>query len=425
MLNHFSVRRGLLAALRSAGCILLTLAAAGAVASTVVKQELSDPAARCNDGRPAAFYYDVTGSNNWIIYLAGGQGCLTQEICNVSWERSARAAGLVPGKTVSDVNNMIGGPYLPCEKGSKKTGCTVTNDGLFDRTRADNPVRDWNQVIISFCSSDEWLGRGPNPEDTAGFMPSGETQRTAYQAPDRYVFNGATILDATMTLLRTTGVPIGRTGPLHVLQDTADNKILFGGSSAGAKGVMNNALRLEEQFTAAQRFYLVDGYHFSLDGGLPTSDETPELALKTVYNPAFSAACPDFACLGTARQHQEFEARNMKVMYTYALQDATIGTEGAAAGTSTTDCTSLAFPYAKTCTGAKGVGVKFMTAAVRNTATPVTQAYGWHPRATQHVLSKTNLWYFDTLIAPAGGVSFANVLGMMLDQQPRFSAVDN
>jgi len=43
----------------------------------------TDPLAVCNDGSPATYYWkkSPTGSNKWLVMLAGGVGCYDEASC--------------------------------------------------------------------------------------------------------------------------------------------------------------------------------------------------------------------------------------------------------------------------------------------------------------------------------------------------------
>lgn len=54
---------------------------------TVVKLDGVDPLAVCNDGSPAiyGFQKSPTGSNKWLVILAGGASCYDEKTCTERW----------------------------------------------------------------------------------------------------------------------------------------------------------------------------------------------------------------------------------------------------------------------------------------------------------------------------------------------------
>lgn len=214
---------GVLALSFCCGC---ALGLGAAHAETLARQPLTAyPNARCNDGEFAAFYYSGTPSRNWVIFLDGGGSCVTRQQCNRRW--------------VVAPANMRGGAALPL---------AVTRGGMFDRTRPANPVRDWNFIHVEYCSSDEWIGGG-------GSMSSSRAVRDQYGAPALYVFHGADIFNATVEHLRTSGIPNG-VGGRSYLENEEGTIVILSGTSAGGKGTMNNAHRLETLLPNATKFYI-------------------------------------------------------------------------------------------------------------------------------------------------------------------------
>jgi hypothetical protein len=84
------------------------------------------PGTKCNDGTPAGFSVNFNPASTKIaIYLEGGGACFNQ-YCDSLFTR---------------------GPNEPA------------NGGLFDRTNAANPVRDWTWVYLPYCSGDVYAGQ--------------------------------------------------------------------------------------------------------------------------------------------------------------------------------------------------------------------------------------------------------------------------
>ncbi len=366
----------------------LLIAPAGGHGTTLERQSLSAYSkAICNDGQPAALYSSGTGSSNWLIFLDGGGGCVTQEECDIRWQLT---------QTGQSANNMKGGAALPLR---------VKKDGIFDRTQAANPVKDWNFVYLYYCSSDEWIGGG-------GTLASGEE---ANGAPDSYVFQGANVIDAAIHFLRTTGIPNGEGGRSQ-LRNRGDVRLLFAGTSAGGKGVMNNVLRLEAALPAVDKFYAVDAYFHGLDAGLAASDDTAESLAKGVYAPKLSSACKGLACLRPATVHAVFQARGLRVLYAFSERDQTIGREAVGS------CFGVAYPYQTDCTGAPGPGAALQKSRVKAAATPQGQHAGWHPDSVRHSMLANGNFFYGLNGAPTiSGKRYVDAVADLLAGTPSLS----
>lgn len=83
------------------------------------------PGTQCLDGSETGVGVSiVTGSPDLMVYLEGGGACFN-DACDFS---------------------ALSVPFVP------------PPDGIFDRTRTDNPVRDWNMVYIPYCTGDIYGG---------------------------------------------------------------------------------------------------------------------------------------------------------------------------------------------------------------------------------------------------------------------------
>jgi hypothetical protein len=187
------------------------------------------PFAACNDGTPGLMsfrpYEGETNRNKWVITLSGGGGCLEPQNCANRW------CGV---GTNFDADNMSTSNGLP--------GGGL--QGILSR-RAENPFGNWNHVIIRYCSSDVWSGRGLAVELSA------KDPKTGADVKFEINFAGGYILEAGLATLRREGVPAlassagGRRVELPDLDDATD--VLFAGGSAGGSGVSRNLDRVADK----------------------------------------------------------------------------------------------------------------------------------------------------------------------------------
>lgn len=204
------------------------------------------PDAICNDGSPAAIYFrpyrGEANRNRWVINLRGGGGCGTGQACAARWCgcTGMRVCPSTPETTYTnfDRGNMVSeGPASQLASGIFLRG---------DATRP-NPIGDYNQVRVVYCSSDGWAGTRRASPLTAVHPVTG--------APVAYTihFLGARIFDAVVATLRQDGgrVPAytlgGAGASLPDLDDAAE--VILAGDSAGGSGVINNL----DRFTAMLR----------------------------------------------------------------------------------------------------------------------------------------------------------------------------
>jgi hypothetical protein len=90
------------------------------------------PETKCRDGSAAGIGLSLnSASKSLMIYLEGGGACFDAITC-----------------LTNPTNNSAGK--------SERT------QGLFDRTRAENPVRDWNFVYVPYCTGDTHGGTREN-----------------------------------------------------------------------------------------------------------------------------------------------------------------------------------------------------------------------------------------------------------------------
>lgn len=150
-----------------------------------------DPLAVCGDLSPAAYYWSAanTSSNLWIVDLEGGGWCYSNESCS---ERcpSGGTGVLCSSKTYSDTLNTT----------------AVGMSGLFHPML--DPILDGaNKVFVPYCTSDGHMG------DKEAFGRQ---------------FRGARVIRAVFQDL------VRR----HGLGRNKNQRVIFGGQSAGGRGAM-------------------------------------------------------------------------------------------------------------------------------------------------------------------------------------------
>jgi len=90
------------------------------------------PGTTCRDGSPAGIGLNLNpASKKMVIYLEGGGACFNGITC------------------LQNPANV-----------SRKSA----SGGILDRGRAENPVADWNQVYVPYCTGDVHAGNNPNAD---------------------------------------------------------------------------------------------------------------------------------------------------------------------------------------------------------------------------------------------------------------------
>ncbi len=187
------------------------------------------PLARCNDNSPAVIYFrpysGAANAHKWVIHLNGGGSCGSGLSCSERWF----------SKFTSFNRNNMTSRHLPL--GTNGRGI-FERDGSFGQ---QNPFAGYNQVLVHYCSSDNWSGTKPD-EALQGF----DFRETSLGCKMFTIsFLGRPIFDAVIDTLRRNGVPalnyLRPRGQSQVLPDLdeADLVVLTGGSAGGA-GVINN-----------------------------------------------------------------------------------------------------------------------------------------------------------------------------------------
>ena len=101
------------------------------------------PDSKCQNGTPTGLGINLspTGSDRLVIYLEGGGACFNEVTC-----------ATVANPDGFSRSSFAGGP----------------NGGIFRRSDATNPFRDWNMVYVPYCTGDIFAGNNPLPQTIGG-----------------------------------------------------------------------------------------------------------------------------------------------------------------------------------------------------------------------------------------------------------------
>lgn len=169
-----------------------------------------DPSTICSLGSPYAFFVAPGDARQLMVYFAGGGACWNAELCN----DKAR-----PRRFSAAVNAQR------------------PRNGIFDTTRADNPVRDFTKVFVPYCTADVHLGARTT---TYTLPPSnGEPERTI-----EIHHNGGANAEAALNWIYA-----------HV---ASPQTILVTGESAGSAATPFYAAVLADHYPAARVVQLGD-----------------------------------------------------------------------------------------------------------------------------------------------------------------------
>jgi Pectinacetylesterase len=207
------------------------------------------PDALCNDGTGAVLHFrpfrGAANRNKWVIALRGGGTCSSGDSCAARYcgcapERSGRC----PAVSAEDRTNFT------ADNMTNASPPTLVGDGIFLRDGAPsmpNPIEDYNQIRLQYCSSDSWAGTRRDVVVSATHPVTG----AAIQY--RVHFLGSRILDADIATLRQDGVaalvhPLNGGTTMPDLDEAEE--VIFAGDSAGGGGVINNVDRLHASLRA-------------------------------------------------------------------------------------------------------------------------------------------------------------------------------
>jgi hypothetical protein len=164
----------------------------------------------CSDGSPYRFHAKPGARDRLVIFFNGGGACWSAETCDPQAKR-------VRPIYVPSVAPPFNQPGV---------------SGIFDDARADNPLRDWSMVVVTYCTGDVHIG----------------TRRVTYALGKRKfaiehkgAVNTKAVLDWTFRNFHAPG------------------RVLVAGSSAGAIGAAFYAGTVVRQYKQAQVSVLADG----------------------------------------------------------------------------------------------------------------------------------------------------------------------
>ena len=240
--------------------------------------DLTDyPDARCNDGsaavmyiRPANAAYNnnpiVNPSRKWVIFLDGGGGCRDADDCLLT-----RWCG--GGGEVFDRAGKMSSLAAPD---------AIRGHGIFGLQApppAVNHFRDYNHVLVHYCSSDNWIG-------SAQLKGLATSTGTGYDIR----FEGAAIVDAVIFTLINGPVGADPAPALEFYPTTVPNlqaasEILLGGESAGGGGLRHHLDRLYTLLQAAVADPEVQ-IRAVVDAGAPPGLWDPAISWADPYSPA-------------------------------------------------------------------------------------------------------------------------------------------
>jgi hypothetical protein len=95
---------------------------------------------QCSDGSPYSFHVRRADPERLLVYLNGGGACWTDETCD-------RTKGIKPPSTTYRVTAGPGSGNDPREY-----------NGVFALDEPENPLREWSQVFVSYCTGDVHFG---------------------------------------------------------------------------------------------------------------------------------------------------------------------------------------------------------------------------------------------------------------------------
>lgn len=153
-----------------------------------LNSSFNDPLAVCNDGTPPAYYFakatNASFSDYWLFFLEGGGQCYSEASCK------SRSSTM---------------------KSSKSYTSTMTEGGIFSTDSSASSFSGVNKVYVKYCTSDGWIGDAAASDMTWG-----------------YQFRGQRVVRSALNDLIQKGLIISK------------STVMFGGGSAGARGMMNN-----------------------------------------------------------------------------------------------------------------------------------------------------------------------------------------
>mmetsp|Transcript_4843 Transcript_4843/g.8364 ORF Transcript_4843/g.8364 Transcript_4843/m.8364 type:complete len:648 (+) Transcript_4843:219-2162(+) len=173
------------------------------------------PEAVCNDGSPAAYFFDDASdlghSTLWLLLLQGGSWCTDESSCAHRVEDTEDTLRKDGEKFQQDVTKVGG-----FATSSDMWASTLDASGLFAAPPCSN-LFGANVVWLPYCSSDAWMSSRPASNETFNLH-----------------FQGANIVKAVMNELAVTHGLILQAED----EETEPPVVVLGGYSAGGRGAM-------------------------------------------------------------------------------------------------------------------------------------------------------------------------------------------
>jgi hypothetical protein len=209
----------------------------------MLKRTLANfPDARCNDGSPAVMYIRPANalnplppaSRDWLIFFDGGGNCGDADACLLTRWCSGEAPNAEPFDRAAKMSSL---GTLPAIRSPGGIFSVPPPPGVV------NAFADYNQVLVHYCSSDNWTGSASHRGLTASNGTHFDIQ-----------IRGEAIVNAVIATLEG-GPTFSDPGPareLHArpLPDLLDaRRILIGAESAGT-GLRQHLDRLRQELEA-------------------------------------------------------------------------------------------------------------------------------------------------------------------------------
>jgi hypothetical protein len=169
------------------------------------------PDTKCRDGSPAGISVSLSKTSKKVLmYLEGGGACFDANTCNLA------SSANVEGSNLTAL-------FAPGTGANINSARKALTEGIFDRTKTQNPIRDWNIVYVPYCTGDTHAGTRESPVDVPGTL-----------APRNQWFVGQLNIRKFLNRI----VP--------TFPDAED--VLLAGVSAGGYGTLSNLVLVQRAF---------------------------------------------------------------------------------------------------------------------------------------------------------------------------------
>jgi hypothetical protein len=230
----------------------------------------------CSDGTPFRFFARPGDPDKLLVYFQGGGGCWTGATCDPDKD---------PTYSIQAISELI--EAKPGEPRPERA-----MNGIFDYTRADNPLGDYSAVFVPYCTGDVHLGNR-----TVSYQAPAAESHEAHEVTVHHngFVNAMAALDWTYSAF------------------DAPKTVFVTGSSAGSIPSPYYAHRIKEHYPAARVVQLGDGsggYRRGADSARPDEQWG---TLDVVSDLPYLAQLPpedfDYEALyiGAAKQHPDVQ----------------------------------------------------------------------------------------------------------------------